>query len=72
MATETMVPPTDPKAIREKVEAWHKAHKERYDAFKKQAESVGNLSFSFFMNCIGFFLSLEICICYHAANAEVT
>ena len=54
MATETMVPPTDPKAIREKVEAWHKAHKERYDAFKKQAESVGNLSFSFFMKLMQF------------------
>lgn len=54
MATETMVPPTDPKAIREKVEAWHKAHKERYDAFKKQAESVGNLNFSFFMKLMQF------------------
>ena len=54
MATETMVPPTDPKAIREKVEAWHKTHKERYDAFKKQAEGVGNLDFSFFMKLMQF------------------
>ena len=49
-----MVPPTDPKAIREKVEAWHKTHKERYDAFKKQAEGVGNLDFSFFMKLMQF------------------
>ncbi len=54
MATETMVPPTDPKAIREKVEAWHKTHKERYDAFKKQTEGVGNLDFSFFMKLMQF------------------
>lgn len=54
MATETMVPPTDPKAIREKVEAWHKTHKERYVAFKKQTESVGNLDFSFFMKLMQF------------------
>lgn len=54
MATETMVPPTDPKAIREKVEAWHKTHKERYDAFKKQAESVGKMDLSFFMKLMQF------------------
>ena len=49
-----MVPPTDPKAIREKVEAWHKTHKERYDAFKKQAESVGKMDLSFFMKLMQF------------------
>jgi hypothetical protein len=54
MATETMVLPTDPKAIREKVEAWHKTHKERYDAFKKQAEGVGKMDLSFFMKLMQF------------------
>ena len=54
MATETMIPPTDPKAIREKVEAWHKMHKERYDTFKKQADGVGNLDFTFFMKLMQF------------------
>ena len=54
MATETTIPPTDPKAIREKVEVWHKTHKERYDAFKQQAESVGDLDFTFFMKLMQF------------------
>ena len=49
MATETMIPPTDPKVLRETVVAWHKMHKERYDAFKKQAEGVGKMDLSFFM-----------------------
>lgn len=49
-----MIPPTDPKAIREKVEAWHKMHKERYDTFKKQADGVGNLDFTFFMKLMQF------------------
>lgn len=54
MATETMIPPTDPKVLRETVEAWHKTHKERYDAFKKQAESVGKMDLSFFMKLMQF------------------
>lgn len=54
MATETMVPPTDPKVLRETVVAWHKMHKERYDAFKKQAEGVGKMDLSFFMKLMQF------------------
>jgi hypothetical protein len=54
MATETMIPPTDPKTIREKVETWHKTHKERYDAFKQQADGVGKMDFSFFMKLMQF------------------
>ena len=49
-----MIPPTDPKVLRETVEAWHKTHKERYDAFKKQAESVGKMDLSFFMKLMQF------------------
>lgn len=54
MATETMIPPTDPKVLRETVVAWHKMHKERYDAFKKQAEGVGKMDLSFFMKLMQF------------------
>lgn len=40
--------------IREKVEKWYLENKGRYDEFKKQADGVGKMDFTFFMNLMKF------------------
>ena len=54
MTTERIIPSSNSKAIREKVETWHRAHREQYNAFKKQTEGVGKMNPAFFMKLMSF------------------
>lgn len=55
MDKEFAIPNKDPSVIEEKVKKWYLENKEKYADFKKQADGVGKMDFTFFMNLMKFF-----------------
>lgn len=54
MAENITIPTTDLSAIEEKVKKWYLANKDKYNEFKKQADGIGKMDFTFFMNLMKF------------------